>query len=93
MTKKQQLKIKSKAYLSSDDDSSSSDGGGDDNDKPKSPKAATSAYVFIIVILLGNTVDSLYLGLMSQSLYGHSRLFSFLYLEFSLSRSFFLVPL
>ena len=39
-----------------------------------------------------NTVDSLYLQLLSQSLYGHFTLFSFLYLELSLHRSFFLVP-
>ena len=35
---------------------------------------------------------SLYLDLLFRSLYAHSRLFSFLYLELSPCRSFFLVP-
>ena len=35
---------------------------------------------------------SLYLEVMPRSLYGHSNLFSFLYLELSLCRSFSLVP-
>ena len=37
------------------------------------------------------SISIINLELISQSLYGHSRLFSFLYLEFSLCRFFFLV--
>ena len=49
-------------------------------------------YKFIIKVGLSLSRLSLHLELMSLSLYGHSRLFSLLYLELSLYRFSLLVP-